>query len=189
MWSDNEYEGIHSNSCPRYAGLINSRVGHLNSLWSGWVVWWYSIRDQGKGSSHLIIKTLSRPLRIEYENAFYHVINRGRKRQNIFYGEAYFRAFLATLAEAQQQFGCALRSYCLMSNHYPLLIEPPNANPTRVMRHINGVYTQRYNRLNGLMRQYCGGATKRFWSVRTNTLCNCHAIFTVNYQNYSLSTR
>jgi REP element-mobilizing transposase RayT len=68
------------------------------------------------------------PLRIEYENSFYHVINRGRERQNIFHGEAYFRAFLDTLAEAHQRFGCVVHSYCLMSNHYHLLIETPNAN-------------------------------------------------------------
>jgi REP element-mobilizing transposase RayT len=90
---------------------------------------------------------MPRPFRIEYENAFYHVINRGRERQNIFHGEAYFRAFLDTLAEAHQRFGCVVHSYCLMSNHYHLLIETPNANLSRVMRHINGVYTQRYNRL------------------------------------------
>jgi putative transposase len=90
---------------------------------------------------------MPRPLRIGYENAFYHVISRGRERQNIFHGEAYFRAFLDTLAEAHQRLGCVVHSYCLMSNHYHLLIETPNANLSRVMRHINVVYTQRYNRL------------------------------------------
>jgi putative transposase len=90
---------------------------------------------------------MPRPQRIEYENAFYHVMNRGRGRQIIFHGDEYFQAFLAALAEAQQRFGCVVHAYCLMSNHYHLLIETPNANLSRIMRHINGVYTQRYNRL------------------------------------------
>ena len=90
---------------------------------------------------------MPRPIRIEYENAFYHVMNRGRGRQDIFHDEAYFRAFLETITEAHQRFGCVVHSYCLMSNHYHLLIETPNANLSRVMRHINGVYTQRYNRI------------------------------------------
>ena len=90
---------------------------------------------------------MPRKPRIEYENAFYHVINRGRGRQNIFHGEVYFRAFLDTLGEVHHRFGCLVNGYCLMSNHYHILIETPNANLSRIMRHINGVYTQRYNRL------------------------------------------
>jgi putative transposase len=90
---------------------------------------------------------MPRPQRIEYENAFYHVMNRGRGRQTIFHSDEYFQAFLAALAEAQQRFGCVVHAYCLMSNHYHLLIETPNANLSRIMRHVNGVYTQRYNRL------------------------------------------
>lgn len=90
---------------------------------------------------------MPRPLRIEYENAFYHVMNRGRESQMIFHDDAYYRAFLDTLAEAQQRFKCIIHAYCLMGSHYHLLIETPNANLSRVMRHVNGVYTQRYNRL------------------------------------------
>jgi len=90
---------------------------------------------------------MPRPLRIEYGNAYYHVMNRGRNRQKIFHDERYYAAFLATLAEAHQRFGIQVLSYCLMSNHYHLLLKTPVANLGRVMRHINGVYTQRYNRL------------------------------------------
>lgn len=90
---------------------------------------------------------MPRPLRIEYEHAFYHVMNRGRARQLIFHDEGYYQAFLDTLGEAQQRFDCVVHAYCLMGNHYHLLIETPNANLGRIMRHINGVYTQRYNRL------------------------------------------
>jgi len=90
---------------------------------------------------------MPRPLRIEYEDAYYHVMNRGRGRQNIFHDKDYFEAFLKTLEEAHQRFGIQILCYCLMSNHYHLLVKTPEANLGRAMRHINGLYTQRYNRL------------------------------------------
>ncbi len=90
---------------------------------------------------------MPRPIRIEYENAYYHVMNRGAGYRDIFHGEKDFEAFLLTLAEAHQRFGIQVLCYCLMSNHYHLLIKTPEANLGRAMRHINGVYTQRYNRL------------------------------------------
>lgn len=85
--------------------------------------------------------------RIEYENAIYHVMNRGRGRQTIFHGEDYYKAFEQTLSEAHQRFGLVIHAYCLMGNHYHLLLQTPRANLARIMRHVNGVYTQRYNRL------------------------------------------
>lgn len=90
---------------------------------------------------------MPRPLRIEYENAYYHVMNRGAGRKNIFHGNDYYHAFLECLAEASDRFDLKIHAYCLMSNHYHLLVQTPNANLGRVMRHINGVYTQRHNRL------------------------------------------
>ncbi len=90
---------------------------------------------------------MPRPLRMEYENAYYHVMNRGRGRQQIFHGEPYYQAFLTTLFEAHQRFGLEIHAYCLMGNHYHLLLCTPRGNLSRCMRHINGLYTQRYNRL------------------------------------------
>ena len=90
---------------------------------------------------------MSRPLRLEYENAYYHVMNRGRGRQHIFHSESFYQAFLDALAEAHQRFGLEIHAYCLMGNHYHLLVCTPRGNLSRCMRHINGVYTQRYNRL------------------------------------------
>lgn len=90
---------------------------------------------------------MPRPTRIQYENAFYHVMNRGRGRQKIFHGKVYYQAFLKTLGESHERFDAVIHAYCLMGNHYHLLIETPRANLDRIMRHINGVYTQRYNRL------------------------------------------
>jgi REP element-mobilizing transposase RayT len=90
---------------------------------------------------------MPRPLRIEYQDAYYHVMNRGRGRQHIFHDDDYFQAFLKTLEEAHQRFDLQILSYCLMSNHYHLLVKTPQPNLGRAMRHINGLYTQRYNRL------------------------------------------
>ena len=90
---------------------------------------------------------MPRPIRIEYDNAYYHVMNRGRARQNIFHGKNYFDAFLACLSEAHQRYGIQILCYCLMDNHYHLLVKTPEANLGRAMRHVNGVYTQRHNRL------------------------------------------
>ncbi len=88
-----------------------------------------------------------RPLRLEYEDAYYHVMNRGRGRQRIFHDSAYYQAFLQTLSEAHGRFGIEILCYCLMGNHYHLLLKTPEGNLSRAMRHIGGVYTQRYNRL------------------------------------------
>ncbi len=90
---------------------------------------------------------MTRPLRIEYEDAYYHVMNRGRGRQRVFHGEAYYDAYLRCLDEAHRRFGIEVHAYCLMGNHYHLLIKTPRGNLGRAMRHIDGVYTQRHNRL------------------------------------------
>ena len=58
------------------------------------------------------------PLRIEYENACYHVMNRGRSHLDIVHEEKYYQSFLNTLAEAHKRFGIQIQSYCLMQNHY-----------------------------------------------------------------------
>lgn len=90
---------------------------------------------------------MARPLRIEYENAYYHVINRGKGRQRIFHDSSCYEAFLKGLTEAHLRFGLEVHAYCLMANHYHLLIKTPRANLSRIMRHIDGLYTQRHNRL------------------------------------------
>lgn len=86
-----------------------------------------------------------RPLRVEYNDAYYHVMNRGRGRQFIFHGKPYYEAFLLAVEQAHQRFGIEIHAYCLMGNHYHLLVKTPKGNLGRAMRHINGVYTQKYN--------------------------------------------
>lgn len=89
---------------------------------------------------------MSRPLRIEYPNAWYHVMNRGRRYENIFETAQDYHLFIRVLKEACEMFDLRVSAYCLMSNHYHLLVQTPLANISRCMRHINGVYTQRFNR-------------------------------------------
>ena len=91
------------------------------------------------------IIVMSRAQRIIYSNAYYHVMNRGAGRQKIFKDRVDLEIFLQTLAEACHQFCIEVHAYCLMGNHYHLLIKTPLANLSRAMRHINGVYTQRFN--------------------------------------------
>ncbi len=92
---------------------------------------------------------MSRPLRVEIPDGWYHVMNRGLRRHTTFADDADHATFLETLAEACQMFGVRVGAYCLMPNHYHLLVKTPNANLSRFMRHVNGVYTQRFNRKNG----------------------------------------
>jgi len=90
---------------------------------------------------------MSRPLRIEYDGAFYHVMNRGLNRSNIFLDPDQDRnLFKRTLAEAVDRWKIRIHAYSLMDNHYHLLVETPLANLSRAMRHVDGVYTQRFNR-------------------------------------------
>jgi len=89
---------------------------------------------------------MPRPLRIEYEDAWYHVMNRGGGYRDIYTKKKHRQIFLDVLAESVQQFGIEIHAYCLMDNHYHLLVKTPRSNLGRAMRHINGVYTQRFNR-------------------------------------------
>lgn len=93
---------------------------------------------------------MSRPLRIEYKGAWYHVMNRGAGRRLIYRANAQREYFLALLNDIADTFGVETHAYCLMDNHYHLLLHTPRGNLSAAMRHLNGVYTQHYNRLQGL---------------------------------------
>ena len=89
---------------------------------------------------------MARPLRIEFEGAWYHVMNRGAGRHWIFKSDGHKQYFLSLLETVTQRFNVEVHAYCLMDNHYHLMIHTPEGNLQRVMRHINGVYTQYFNR-------------------------------------------
>ena len=89
---------------------------------------------------------MSRPLRIEFAGALYHVTSRGDGQEDIFLEDSDRELFLEVLAEVSERFNWTVHSYCLMGNHYHLLLETPDGNLSKGMRQLNGVYTQRINR-------------------------------------------
>lgn len=89
---------------------------------------------------------MARPLRVDFDGAHHHVMNRGANKQLIFLDDADRLLFLAVVAEAVTRFGIEVHAYCLMPNHYHLLVSCPNAQLSRAMKHIGQVYTQRFNR-------------------------------------------
>ena len=92
---------------------------------------------------------MARPLRIEYSGALYHVTSRGDGYEDIYLDDGDREGFLAVLAHVCERFNWVVHAYCLMSNHYHLLVETPDGNLSRGMRQLNGVYTQNFNRTHG----------------------------------------
>ena len=94
---------------------------------------------------------MARPLRLEFAGALYHVTARGNERHSIFPGniDDDRGAFLDVLASTCERFNWICHAYCLMTNHYHLLVETPDANLSKGMHQLNGVYTQYVNRRHG----------------------------------------
>ena len=89
---------------------------------------------------------MARPLRLEFAGALYHVASRGDRQDDIY--ESYYDRdqFLSLLGDVCDTYNWVCHAYCLMSNHYHLLIETPDANLSKGMRQLNCVYTQSFNR-------------------------------------------
>ena len=88
---------------------------------------------------------MSRPLRILYAGAFYHVTARGNEKKAIFKNEGDRERFLLYAEAAVQRYGAVIHAYCLMDNHYHLLIQTPLSNLSEIMQYINGSYTTYIN--------------------------------------------
>lgn len=89
---------------------------------------------------------MARPLRIEYEGAVYHVTSRGNRQKPIFKDEVDRELFLSILEDVNKRYNWLCHAYCLMNNHYHLIIETPEGNLSKGMRQLNGVYTQMFNK-------------------------------------------
>lgn len=89
---------------------------------------------------------MARPLRIEFPGALYHVTARGNARQVIFWDDEDREQFLTVLGRVVSRFHLILHAYCLMDNHFHLVVETPEGNLSKAMRQLNGVYTQAFNR-------------------------------------------
>ncbi len=92
---------------------------------------------------------MARPLRIEFPGAFYHLTERGDRREAIYEDDVDRIAFLDLVAEVVARLRWRCHAYCLMTNHYHLFVETLEANLAKGMRQINGVFTQGSNRRHG----------------------------------------
>ena len=92
---------------------------------------------------------MARPLRIEFPGAVYHVMARGNARSPIYLDDADRGMFLNVLGRVVSDFNWLCHAYCLLTNHYHLLIETSEGNLSAGMRQLNGVYTQRFHKVHG----------------------------------------
>ena len=90
---------------------------------------------------------MARPIRLEYPGALYHITARGDRRDDIYENDADRKSFLSLFKSVCADHNWVCHAYCLMSNHYHLLVETPDGNLSRGMRQLNGVYTQLFNRV------------------------------------------
>jgi putative transposase len=88
---------------------------------------------------------MSRPLRISYPGAFYHITSRGNEQKAVFKSKRDREKFLEYLESANQRYDAVIHAYCLMDNHYHILLETVSGNLSKIMAHINGAYTNYFN--------------------------------------------
>jgi REP element-mobilizing transposase RayT len=89
---------------------------------------------------------MARPLRLEFSGAVYHVTSRGDRREDIYLDDDDRQQWMAVLSLVCDRFNWIVHAFCQMTNHYHLLVETPDGNLSAGMRHLNGLYTQRFNR-------------------------------------------
>jgi len=90
---------------------------------------------------------MARSLRIEFPRAVYHITSRGDKREKIFENDKDREIFLEILGSVVERYNFLCHAYCLMDNYYHLLIETPDGNLSQGIRQLNGVYTQKFNKI------------------------------------------
>jgi len=103
---------------------------------------------------------MSRPLRIEFAGALYHLTSRGDRREDIYCDDTDRDNWLEVVGEVCRRHNWLIHAYCLMTNHYHLIVETPDGNLSKGMRHLNGVYTQRFNRHHGVVGHLFQGRYK-----------------------------
>lgn len=105
---------------------------------------------------------MSRPLRVQYPGALYHVTNRGNERKAIFKDDFDRREFLKILSQSIATYGAVLHGFVLMENHYHFLVQTPLGNLGQFMRHFNITYTSHYNRRHKRVGHLFQGRYKSF---------------------------
>ena len=91
---------------------------------------------------------MARPLRLELAGGLYHITSRGDRREDIYDDDEDRLTWLDIMANVCERFNWRCHAYCLMDNHYYLIVETPETNLSKGMRQLNGVYTQYVNRKN-----------------------------------------
>jgi REP element-mobilizing transposase RayT len=114
-------------------------VGMPPPPWSRGQVFYFGILS-------VMVFDMARPLRIEFPGALYHLTAQANAQQPIFRDDRDRHGFLQILGKTLSDCNGICHAYCLMTNHYHLLMETPVANLSRIMKQINGIYTQRFNR-------------------------------------------
>ncbi len=113
---------------------------------------------------------MARALRIEFPGATYHVTSRGDHREPIFIDDDDRRELLAVWAQGFERFDAAALAWCFMDNHFHLVVQTRHANLSQLMRQLNGVYTQRFNRRHGSAGHLFQGRFKAILVDRDNYL-------------------
>lgn len=103
---------------------------------------------------------MARKLRVEYPGAIYHLINRGDRREAIFRDDHDRERFLSTLGEACAKTSWQIHAFCLMPNHFHLVVETPQPNLVAGMKWFLGTYTSRFNRRHKLFGHLFSGRYK-----------------------------
>src|SRR3990167_2701652 len=123
---------------------------------------------------------MARPLRLEFAGALYHVSSRGDRREDIYENDADRKAFLSILNDTCKTCNWVCHAYCLMNDHYHALIETPDANLTRGMRQLNGIYTQTFNRAHGRAGHVFQGRYKAILVEKENYLLELSRYIVLN---------
>src|SRR5438270_8024873 len=103
---------------------------------------------------------MARKVRVQYPGAVYHVMSRGNRRERIVRTDADRQLFLITLGEACQKAGFQVHAFCLMGNHFHLVLETPQANLVAGMKWLLSTYTSRFNRRHKLSGHLFSGRYK-----------------------------
>ena len=107
-----------------------------------------------------MLANMARKLRVQYPGAIYHVMNRGDHREAIFRSPKDRQLFLETLGQACEKTDWQVHAFCLMGNHFHLVVETPRANLVPGMKWLLGTYTQRFNRRHKLRGHLFAGRYK-----------------------------
>lgn len=123
---------------------------------------------------------MTRPLRVNFPGALYHVTSRGNRRAPIFRDDADRRIWLDVLAKVCERHHCVIHSFCQMTNHYHLLVETVEANLPSCMRQLNGHYSQHFNRRHRVVGHLFQGRYKAILVQRDSYLLEVSRYIVLN---------